>query len=463
LGLVRLTSRQRDDLERAKRYAMDISIRSVLMKQQITHQQTQQKLAMYTQALSLMARVYIGSISFEVREENIKQAFSVFGPIKSINMSWDVATGHHKGFAFLEFEVPEAALLAQESMNGKLMGGRNLKVGRPSNMPQAQPIIEMVTQEAKEYHRVYVASVHPDLSEQDLRSVFEAFGVITRVQLAKQPNGKGHRGFGYIEFTSAQAVREAIEGMNNFDLGGQYLQVGRCITPPEALTYIVPTNTTTLPTAAAVAAAAVTAKIQAQEVVGSSTAGAPLAITATAHSPEKKKKAAVAAGVEKKRPKIQKPKKERKPKLNTASAMAAVHKAGAINEKVQQQLQNNEEASLSSMEHVEIRGNDARHMLMHKLMRTNRSSVIVMKNIATEVDEFLEEDMREECGKYGTVTNVVIVEEKEASQIRIFVRFADPTQAEACLKVMNGRWFDGRQIEAKSYDQILFEHDDFSG
>lgn len=48
---------------------------------------------MYAQALSLMARVYIGSISFEVREEMIKTAFSVFGPIKSINMSWDAVTG----------------------------------------------------------------------------------------------------------------------------------------------------------------------------------------------------------------------------------------------------------------------------------------------------------------------------------------------------------------------------------
>lgn len=50
-------------------------------------------MAMYAQALSLMARVYIGSISFEVREEMIKNAFGVFGPIKSINMSWDAVTG----------------------------------------------------------------------------------------------------------------------------------------------------------------------------------------------------------------------------------------------------------------------------------------------------------------------------------------------------------------------------------
>uniref|UniRef100_A0A914UYX3 RRM domain-containing protein n=1 Tax=Plectus sambesii TaxID=2011161 RepID=A0A914UYX3_9BILA len=118
LGLPVLSSRQRDDLNRAKKYAMEQSVKQVLMKQTVAHQQNQQKVAMYAQALSLMARVYIGSISFEVREEQIKNAFQPFGPIKSINMSWDAITGHHKGFAFLEYEVPEAALLAQESMNG---------------------------------------------------------------------------------------------------------------------------------------------------------------------------------------------------------------------------------------------------------------------------------------------------------------------------------------------------------
>lgn len=58
--------------------------------------------------------------------------------------------------------------------------------------------------------------------------------------------------------------------MNNFDLGGQYLQVGRCITPPEALTYLGFTSATAsaLPNASAQAAAAVTAKIQAQEIAG---------------------------------------------------------------------------------------------------------------------------------------------------------------------------------------------------
>ncbi len=75
-----------------------------------------------------MCRVYVGSISFELREDTIRQAFLPFGPIKSINMSWDPVTMKHKGFAFVEYDLPEAAQLALDQMNGVMIGGRNIKV-----------------------------------------------------------------------------------------------------------------------------------------------------------------------------------------------------------------------------------------------------------------------------------------------------------------------------------------------
>ena len=124
----------------------------------------------------------------------LKQAFAPFGPVKSVSLTFDPVTNRHKGFAFLEYEIPEAAQLSIEQMNGVILGGRNIKVrekriifinliilskqkvGRPSNMPQAQPIIDQLTEEAKNYNRIYVASIHPDLTETDIQSVFEAFG-----------------------------------------------------------------------------------------------------------------------------------------------------------------------------------------------------------------------------------------------------------------------------------------------
>ena len=77
---------------------------------------------------SRVSRIYVGSINFEIKEDTIKQAFLPFGPIKSVNLSWDPITNKHKGFAFIEYDIPEAAQLSLEQMNGVMIGGRNIKV-----------------------------------------------------------------------------------------------------------------------------------------------------------------------------------------------------------------------------------------------------------------------------------------------------------------------------------------------
>merc|ERR1712131_364760 len=196
LGLPPLTPEQQEALQKAKKYAMEQSIKSVLVKQTLAHQQQQQQFtnlqmasltmglgdplsplqsvaAQRQRALAIMCRVYVGSIYYELGEDTVRQAFAPFGPIKSIDMSWDSVTMKHKGFAFVEYDVPESAQLALEQMNSVMLGGRNIKVGRPSNIGQAQPIIDQLAEEARAFNRIYVASVHPDLSDEDIKSVFE--------------------------------------------------------------------------------------------------------------------------------------------------------------------------------------------------------------------------------------------------------------------------------------------------
>lgn len=149
-------------------------------------------------------------------------------------------------------------------MNGALLGGRNIKVGRPSNMPQAQQVIDEIQEEAKNYNRIYISSIHPELSQDDIKSVFEAFGTIEYCKLAEGSSAGKHKGFGFIEYATNQSALEAIASMNLFDIGGQFLRVGRAITPPNASS---PIRDSRLPIASAVAVAAVTAKIQAMDAL----------------------------------------------------------------------------------------------------------------------------------------------------------------------------------------------------
>lgn len=234
-NLIALTPEQQELVNKAKKYAMEQSIKSIMMKQaQISSELQQQKSPQRHQALILMCRVYVGSISFELKEETIKAAFAPFGAIKSINMSWDPVTLKHKGFGFVEYELPEAAQLALGEMNGIQLGGRQIKVGRPSNMPQAVPIIQQIQEECKEKNRIYMSNVHPDFFEPDLIDLLSFFGKVKSCKLAITPNSEkpSHRGYGFVEFETEEATVESLS-MDKFDLGGQKLHVCMATTPAE--------------------------------------------------------------------------------------------------------------------------------------------------------------------------------------------------------------------------------------
>uniref|UniRef100_A0A8C5FFW2 RRM domain-containing protein n=1 Tax=Gadus morhua TaxID=8049 RepID=A0A8C5FFW2_GADMO len=476
LGLPPLTPEQQEALQRAKKYAMEQSIKSVLVKQTIAHQQQQltnlQVAAQRQRALAIMCRVYVGSIYYELGEDTIRQAFAPFGPIKSIDMSWDSVTMKHKGFAFVEYDVPEAAQLALEQMNSVMLGGRNIKVGRPSNIGQAQPIIDQLAEEARAFNRIYVASVHPDLSDEDIKSVFEAFGRIKSCTLARDPTTGRHRSFGFIEYEKPQSSLDAVSSMNLFDLGGQYLRVGKAVTPPMPL--LTPTTPGGLPPAAAVAAAAATAKITAQEAVaGASVLGAlaaPQLLGQQMGIPVMAAQApGVITGVTPVRPPM--PVLPQVGLVNPVLASPPVLSNQVMKEEKEEMLQEGTgQEMLSDQEHMSISGSSARHMVMQKLLRKSESTVMVLRNMVgpEDIDDDLEGEVTEECGKFGAVNRVIIYQEKQGEEedadiiVKIFVEFSMASEMNKAIQALNDRWFGGRKVVAEVYDQDRFNSSDLS-
>ena len=51
-------------------------------------------------------RVYVGSINFDMKEDQVKQAFLPFGPIRSIDLAWDNVAMKHKVRCILSFNIP---------------------------------------------------------------------------------------------------------------------------------------------------------------------------------------------------------------------------------------------------------------------------------------------------------------------------------------------------------------------
>jgi len=522
-SLQKLSSDQASMVQKAKKYAMEVSIKMVLMKQTLAHQQQQTKYLQRQQAISMMSRIYVGCINYDVREDSIKQAFLPFGPIRSITMSWDSMTGKHKGFAFVEFEQPEAAQLALEQMNGILVCGRNIKVGRPSQMPQAQACIDEIQKEARQHNRIYISSIHKDLSDEDIRSVFSAFGTIKFCDLANAGVPGRHKGYGYIEYDTLQSAQEAISSMNLFDLGGNYLRVGRAITPPDSRGNLgMAAAATPLPSASAVAAAAATAKIQAMEAVATVVGVDASKLSLEKKSDPKRKRRSPSPKRSPKREVRGSPAKQVKQEP-TQQAAAAVVKSepgdaaavktenGAVKteaapaiqppptipadsfpigklgagvadaqNKAQQielekkLMEQGEPATLKQQEDMSIKGKSARQMVMQRLMGSRakvESVVLLLRNMvaAEDVDADLQEEIEEECNKYGKVENVIIYQERQSEEddaeihVKIFVEFAKPDDVKQAKAALDGRFFGGRTVSAVVYDQELFDQQDFSG
>ncbi len=74
--------------------------------------------------------IYVGSLPYGVTEDDLKQAFGVFGNVESVNIVKDKFTGKSKGFGFVQMPSKEEAEAAIEGLNGKEFKGRTLSVNK---------------------------------------------------------------------------------------------------------------------------------------------------------------------------------------------------------------------------------------------------------------------------------------------------------------------------------------------
>lgn len=72
--------------------------------------------------------IYVGNLSYQLTEEEMRKAFEAFGEVTSANIIRDHETGQSKGFGFVEMPERDNALEAIEKLNGTDLAGRNIKV-----------------------------------------------------------------------------------------------------------------------------------------------------------------------------------------------------------------------------------------------------------------------------------------------------------------------------------------------
>ncbi|ERJ20507.1 RNP-1 like RNA-binding protein [Salinisphaera shabanensis T35B1] len=72
---------------------------------------------------------------------------------------------------------------------------------------------------------IYVGNLSWNTNDDELRGAFEAFGEVSSAKVIMDRETGRSRGFGFVEMPDDNDAKQAIEGMNNKDLGGRTLRV----------------------------------------------------------------------------------------------------------------------------------------------------------------------------------------------------------------------------------------------
>ena len=76
----------------------------------------------------LSSKLYVGNLSFDSTEDDLRELFGRHGTVDSVAVITDRETGRPRGFAFVEMSESSAAQDAIRALDGNDFAGRNIKV-----------------------------------------------------------------------------------------------------------------------------------------------------------------------------------------------------------------------------------------------------------------------------------------------------------------------------------------------
>src|SRR5215207_1557849 len=95
--------------------------------------------AIRAQEAGMAAKLFVGNLSFQATEEDLRELFAQAGTVETVRIITDQFTGRPRGFGFVEMTTKEEASKAVEMLNGRLFRDRNLVVDEARPQPQRGP------------------------------------------------------------------------------------------------------------------------------------------------------------------------------------------------------------------------------------------------------------------------------------------------------------------------------------
>jgi len=170
-----------------------------------------------------VGNIFIKNLDKSIDNKIMYDTFSTFGNILSCKVAQD-EEGNSKGYGFVHFESEEAATNAIIKVNGMLLNGKKVFVGRfiPRNEREKN-----MGEKTRRFTNVYIKNLSEDYDDDEkLRLLFEPYG---KISSAKVVNDDGKcKGFGFVSFDEPEMAERAVMELNGKEMSnGKNLYVGR--------------------------------------------------------------------------------------------------------------------------------------------------------------------------------------------------------------------------------------------
>ncbi|KAF9427054.1 hypothetical protein BGZ94_005547 [Podila epigama] len=183
--------------------------------------------------------VFVMQLSARARSSDLDTFFSQAGKVRAARIIEDRNTGRSKGVGYVEFYDEESVAKAIALTGQKILGipviakhtesEKNRLALQAANASQeaaaTKPAAPAVNADMAQ-HRLYIGSVNFDLTEDDLKQVLEPFGPIEFVKLHRDPETGKSKGFAFVQYQKAEDAKQALSRLNGYELAGRTIKVG---------------------------------------------------------------------------------------------------------------------------------------------------------------------------------------------------------------------------------------------
>ncbi|GMH09805.1 hypothetical protein Nepgr_011646 [Nepenthes gracilis] len=174
-------------------------------------------------------KLFVGNLPFSVDSAQLAGLFETSGTVEMVEVIYDKITGRSRGFGFVTMSSVEEVEAAAQQFNGYELEGRLLRVnaGPPPPRKEGLPArgSSRGASNSENTNRVHVGNLSWAVDDLALKTLFREQGEVVEAKVIYDRDSGRSRGFGFVTYSTAEEVNNAIEFLDGVDLNGRPIRI----------------------------------------------------------------------------------------------------------------------------------------------------------------------------------------------------------------------------------------------